>query len=89
MRKDLSHLPPAPPVPPEYEEDFQWALKNMDEIAHNYPDQWVAIVNKQVVAAEKSWGRARRAAEKKTGRKEFPIFFVEEDMRFYANQPVV
>lgn len=82
-KKDLSHLPPALPLSPEYVADFEWALQNMDEIVRTYPDQWIAIVNKQVVAAGKNARHARREAEKKTERKEFPIFFVEEDIRVY------
>lgn len=45
------YVPPPPPPPKEFWEDLEWADAHMDEISAAHPDQWVAIVDRRVVAS--------------------------------------
>ena len=50
-----------------------------------YPEKWVAIVNKKVVGVGKSISEAEREAHKKTGIeiKRIPVIFVERGANIY------
>lgn len=76
---------PIPPTPKEYWEDERWADEHINEIVKDHPNQWVAVVNKKVVAAAKTIAEVIRIAEEKTGAKNFPILFVEEGIHVYQN----
>jgi len=65
--------------PKEYWDDNNWANEHLGEISQSYPNQWVAIVDKTVVAAGKN------LSEVKTGRKEFPIVFAERSIHVYQS----
>ncbi|NUO81178.1 hypothetical protein HUU05_13955 [candidate division KSB1 bacterium] len=70
-------FPPVPPTPREYWEDNDWANTHIAEIAAAYPNLWVAVVDKQVVASGKIISDVRKAAETKTGKTHFPVVFAE------------
>ncbi len=72
-----------PSVPKEYWEDRDWAYDNYNKLAKSYPDQWVAIVDKEVVASGKNGTEVITIAKQKTGRKDFPVIFVESGIRVY------
>ena len=74
---------PIPPIPNEFWEDDDWAFDNYDMLVRSYPDQWVAVVDKQVISAGDDATKVIEMAEKKTGRKEFPVIFVEKTIRVY------
>lgn len=67
----------------EYWEDSKWAREHFAEIVKEYPDQWVAIVNKKVIAAGETIAEIEKIAMEKTGREEFPIYFAERGVRVY------
>lgn len=69
--------------PKEYWEDSKWANEHFTEIVREYPDQWVAIVDKKVVAAGRTIAEVEKIAIEKTGRDEFPIYFAERGIRVY------
>ena len=78
--------PPVPPIPKQYWEDRKWAYDHIDEIVKEYPNLWVAVVKKEVVAAGKVIAEIEKIAEEKTGRKEFPIILAERGVHVYQNQ---
>ncbi len=78
--------PPTLPIPKEFWEDEDWTYDNYNDLVRMYPDQWVAVVDKKVVAAGKSATEVVELAERKTGRKEFPVVFVEKVVRVYQNR---
>lgn len=80
-QSSLSDLPPK-----EYWEDSRWAHAHMAEIAEEYPNLWVAIVDKKVVAAGKVIAEVERIAEEKTGRKDFPLVLAERGIHVYKDQ---
>lgn len=77
--------PPVPPTPKEYWDDRDWVHEHISEITEQYPNQWIAVVDKQVVAAGKVIAEVRNEAEQKTGRKHFPVIFAERGIRVYKN----
>ena len=69
--------------PKEFWDDLKWGRNHYHELLAEYNDQWVAIVNKKVVASGESIKRIRQAAIKKTGKKHIPIIFVEDASHVY------
>jgi hypothetical protein len=63
----------------QFWEDMQWGEDNYSELAKKYPDQWVAIVNKKVVASGQSLRDIEIEAERKTNKKKelIPTIFVD------------
>jgi len=62
----------------QFWEDMQWGEDNYTELVKRYPDQWVAIVNKKVVAFGGSLRDIEIEAERKTNKKKevIPTIFV-------------
>ncbi|MDL1875997.1 hypothetical protein FBQ85_12620 [Cytophagia bacterium CHB2] len=79
-------FPPVPPTPREYWEDNDWANAHIAEIAAAYPNLWVAVVDKQVIASGKIIADVRKAAETKTGKTHFPVVFAERGIHVYTGQ---
>ncbi len=72
------------PEAQRYWEDQKWALNHYAELMTKYPDQWIAIVNKQVVAASKeSIKEIETIAKEKTGVEHVPVIFVEGEAHVY------
>ncbi len=71
------------PASREYLEDSNWAHEHLAELASEYPNQWVAIVNKMVVAAGRVISEVERMAREKTGRQEFPVILAEKGLHVY------
>lgn len=74
-------LPPSPSK--EYWEDSQWALEHATELSEQYPNQWVAIVNKEVIATGRDGSEVEKITVEKTGRQEFVIIFAEQGIHVY------
>ena len=51
---------PVDPSPVATPSDTDWFLANFDAVLRDYPDQWVAVSNGQVVAHAGSVGDLRR-----------------------------
>lgn len=80
------HVPPPPPPPKEFWEDLEWADAHMSEISTAYPDQWVAVVNRRVVASGPVLSDVESRAMALTGRIEFPVLFAETGIPVYAHR---
>ena len=63
------------PIPKSYWQDQQWAFDHYAELVKRYEDRWVAVVNRQVVAASKSSVKAEDQARAKK-RRQLPIAVV-------------
>lgn len=68
--------------PKEFWDDKKWVEKNYSDLQDKYPDKWVAIVDKKVVAAGKSLKDIELEAEHKTGvsRDRIPVLFIEGEV---------
>jgi len=84
-----SRVPPPPPPAKEFWDDLEWADTYMDEISAAYPNQWVAIVDRRVVASGPVLADVESRAMALTGRAEFPVVFAEAGIRVYAYRPAL
>ena len=84
-RKRAEDHPLVPPISEEYWEDREWAYDHMDDIVKAYPNLWVAVVDKKVIASGKVIAEVEKIAEEKTGRKEVPIILAERGVHVYEN----
>ena len=78
---DREIYPPIPATPKSYWEDTKWANENFTDIVRQYPNLWVAIVDKKVVAAGKVISEVRKIAQQKTNQKSFPVIFAEKGIK--------
>lgn len=72
-----------PNTPKEYWEDDKWLDENYMEIARQYPEMWVAIVNKQVVASGENLEEVIDKAKGIAGHEHFPVDFIESRVHVY------
>lgn len=79
--KDEYTLPPNPPK--EFWEDRDWAYKHLTELSRQYPNQWIAVVNKKVIASGEIAAEVKKIAKEKTGRKDVPVVLVERGLHVY------
>lgn len=70
-------------IPQEFWDDEDWVYNNYNALVRIYPDQWIAVVDKQVVASGENSLSVIKLAEQKTKRKEFPVIFLEKTFRVY------
>lgn len=71
------------PVSKGYWKNSEWAYEHMNEISAKYPNQWVVIFDKKVIAASRSGSEAEQIAREKVGDQEFVILFAEKGIRVY------
>jgi hypothetical protein len=64
-------------------DDDKWALANYGSLVKKYPDKWIAVVNKQVVAYGDGIDEVRDIARKKTKRVHIPVLFIEGKAHVY------
>ncbi len=76
-------IPLPSPGPREYWDDSKWANEHATEIAQQYPNQWVAVADKTVVAAGIDGAEVERMATKKAVQRDFVIFFAEKGIHVY------
>lgn len=70
-------------APKEYWEDSRWVSEHFSEIAQQYPNQWVAVVDKKVIATGKDGAEVEKITFEKTGRQEFVIILAEKGIHVY------
>ncbi|PIU64416.1 MAG: hypothetical protein COS84_08440 [Armatimonadetes bacterium CG07_land_8_20_14_0_80_40_9] len=70
--------------PKEYWEDNDWIHQNSTELSKNYPNMWIAVVNKKVVAYGEDASRVMEEGEKSAGEERSPvIIFIERGIHVY------
>lgn len=75
--------PPVPPLDPRYVRDMDWGHEHYSLLAKAYPNQWVAIVDGQVVAAGTDLGEVESVAARVTDRKDIAVLFVEHGIHVW------
>lgn len=73
------------PIPEGYWAERDWAWEHYAEFMQQYPDQWIAIWQQQVVAHGESLNETETVAQEKTGLPQVPVIFVEERIHVYAH----
>ena len=72
-----------PKMPEEFWDDQGWRFAHQTELSERYRDEWVAIVDEKVVASGKDPDKVEKEAKRKTGKKYFPVMFVESGSHIY------
>ena len=72
-----------PKMPKKFWEDQKWGFKHHTKLLEEYRDEWIAIVNKRVVASGKDIGKVEEEARRKTGKEFIPVMFVESGSHIY------
>ncbi len=70
-------------IPERFWEDEAWAYENYSDLLRLYPNRWIAIVDKKVVAVSDGSGNILKEAKAKTGEKHVPIVFLEDGSHVY------
>ncbi len=68
-----------------YWQDYRWANEHMSELVRDYPNQWVGVADKQVVAVGSDVKSVEREVKEKLHQEEFPILFVERGIHVYKD----
>jgi hypothetical protein len=63
---------------------MDWAYANHADLERAYPNQWVAIVDEQVVAAGPDLGEVESQAAEVTDRFDIAILFVEQGIHVWT-----
>jgi len=66
----------------DFWDDENWGFKHYSELVRKYPDRWVAINDRKVVASG-DLDAVEKKAKKKTGKKHVPVIFVESGSHIY------
>ena len=86
-------LPPdflKPKIPPkEYWKDKEWVNENYTELVKKYPDQWIAVYDKEVIVANKYLGEVEKVVQTKSFPRQCLYVFVEGTIHFYGFNWVV
>jgi len=69
--------------PKRFFEDTRWVNENINELVKKYPDQWIAVYDKEVVAAGDNLAKVERIAAEKEGNGQCVYSFIEGYPRFY------
>jgi hypothetical protein len=76
------------PLSKEYIEDRNWAHEHTGEFVEKYPNQWVAVVNKEVVCVGKSLAEVEDVACRKAGDRPPFCFFTWKTLWFRPSTKV-
>lgn len=72
-------------LPEGFWEDDQWMHDHYDQLSRQYADEWIAVVDKIVVASGASIGEVKKKTEEKTGKRNVPVMFMEKGIHIYGN----
>lgn len=72
-------------LPKSFWEDDRWLHEHYDQLSRQYPDKWVAVVDKTVAAVGESIGEVKTLVEEKTGKRNVPVMFIEKGIHIYGN----
>lgn len=77
--------------PESYWDDMDWAREHSTELHRQFENQWVAIVDKQIVAHDPDPAVVERIACERTGNpvREIVIRFIEDSGAILGENPIV
>ncbi|MCK4615182.1 MAG: hypothetical protein KAU14_10295 [Thermoplasmata archaeon] len=82
MRKEEEEIA-IPKMPKRFWEDDRWANEHYSELTEEYPNQWIAVVGKKVVAYGKNLAEVEKEARKKTSEDYISLTFAEGDIHVW------
>lgn len=70
-------------IPRRFWDDQDWGLKHYAELVKKFPEMWVAIIGKKVVAHGESPRKVRQKVREKIGVENIPVLFIESGVHVY------
>lgn len=70
-------------LPVNFWKDRRWILKHYQYLSKEYADKWIAVVDSNVVSYGNDIGIVKKKATLKTGKKHFPVMFIEKGIHVY------
>ena len=70
------------PLPKGFIKDRNWAHEHIGEFVEKYPNQWVAVYNKEVVSVGTNLGEVEEAADQKAVDRPAYCIFAQQLIRF-------
>ena len=64
-------------TPKEFWEDAKWAERHYTELVKKFPDERVAVVDREVITSGKNLAKVKEEAKQRTGREKIPTIFIE------------
>jgi hypothetical protein len=74
----------VPKMPKRYWDDLNWARTHHTELLRDYRDQWVAVVDHEIVSNGRDLGQVEQEAEKKTNKKYIATMFIDGGEHIYG-----
>ena len=76
------------PLSKEYLEDEKWTFEHLGELIEKYPNQWIAVVNKEVVCVGTNLAEVEEVARQKAGGRHPFSFFTWQTFRYRGSAGV-
>lgn len=70
-------------LPKRFWEDKEWVFAHYSELVREYPNMWIAVLNKKIVGASPDLGKVEEAKIGTGGKKHIPIIFLEDGSHVY------
>ncbi len=58
----------------------EWFQENLLDLVEKYPNQWIAVLERNVIVSSSSRRRAQAEAKRIAGGREFSLYFIEPSM---------
>ena len=71
-------------VTAEFWNDLHWGESHHTELLRTHRDEWVAILNKEVISSGINLAKVREDAQIKTGRNDIPVLFLDCGQHLYG-----
>lgn len=82
----LKTSPTPEPLSPQYVRDRQWLDNHIRELTDKHPDQWIAVLNEEVVAIGKDRNEVQRVMEQRYPNSEPVVWLLEATVRVYSDR---
>ena len=69
-------------LPERFWQDKEWAFAHYSELLRMYKNMWIAVLNKNIIAASPNIGKVEEIKVKK-GRKHIPVIFLDDGSHVY------
>jgi hypothetical protein len=73
-----------PKIPREFWDDVEWTRSHHTELLNDYRSQWVAVIDKKVIAAGDNLEEVESIAKKKTGKCYVFTMFIDGAEHIYG-----
>lgn len=83
--KDSEGFPKFKLPPKRFFKDSHWVNENINELVKKYPDQWIAVYDKEVVATGDNLAKIEKIAAEKEVNGQCVYSFIEGYPRFYKS----